>query len=76
MVIKNVKLVVEIIVDIEDWGNSIKEDYYEDNKKYPSKQYVLDKIKEEFQDLETISNHMNEFKVINIKETKQTKFKY
>ncbi len=69
--IKNVKLTVEVIVDVENWYNDIKKE-----KKYTTKNEILENIKDQFQDLEIMSNNLREYKVIDIKPTKQTEFKW
>lgn len=69
--IKNVKLTIEVLVDVKDLVGS----WIDDELKLTKKQ-ILDKIKEEYQDIEILSNNLDMYKVIDVKETKQTKFKY
>lgn len=58
-----VKITIELLVD---------EDGYEDLKG----KNLLEKIKEDYQDIEILSNNLDNYKVIDVKKTKQTKFKY
>jgi len=66
---KRVKATIEVLVDVEGWD----EDY---DRKHWNKAHKLDWIKEELQDLEILSNNLNQYKVISVKETKQKEFNY
>ncbi len=73
---KRVKATIEILVDVEDWVGSIKEDAWDYKQKKITKKEVLSKLQEELQDKEILMNNFDEFKVISVKETKQEKFKW
>lgn len=73
---KRVKATIEVLVDVEDWVGSIKEDAWDYDQKKMTKKEVLAELKEDLQDREILMNNIDEFKVIEVKETKQEKFKW